>query len=719
MTHAHAAPPRSTLYGQAELARLIAPRRVAVLGASTRAGSFGERTVANLARFEGEVFPVNPKYDEIAGRRCYPSLVALPQPPDLVVIVSNREVVHGMVEDCVEAGAGGILIYASGYGETGKPERAAQQAALSAIARASGVPIVGPNCIGIHNLQRGLAATFTAAIQPLHHDPSSAVGLISQSGALGNSLLQAGLTGNSISHILTSGNSCDVDVADLIAYLAEDEGCRAIGCIFEGMSDPGRLMAAAERARDADKPLVIYKIAVGEEGSAAALSHTGSLAGSNAAYQAAFDRAGIVVVDDLEALVETTRMFAKAGRMRAPGVAIVSTSGGASIIAADKAEAHGVALPQPDADARRVLEARIPEYGSSRNPCDVTAQVMADPGSLSACCEALLACPSYGAMVVPHVLADQNGAARMPVFNELARRHDKLVCVVWLSSWWTGPGSFEAETMDRLVLFRSSERCFAAIAAWQRREAGRGLDRTPGARRSPADAPSVARGLLGAAGDRVLTERQSKEVLAAYEIAVTRETLARTAGEAVDAAARLGFPVVLKIESADIPHKSDAGVIRLNLRDADAVRDAFDAVSARAAAVVPTPRVEGVLVQQMIPAGLEIVVGARIDPQFGPLVLVGLGGVLVELVRDTVLALAPVSQAQALGMLASLKGARALDGFRGSEPVDRDTLADTIVRVSELASDLRHDIVELDVNPVLCAGRSVVAVDALLVRADV
>ncbi|UPK29956.1 acetate--CoA ligase family protein [Bradyrhizobium sp. 195] len=709
----------SQLYRHPDLRRLLAPGSIAVYGATTRPGSFGERTVRNLLSFNGEVFPVNQKYEEVLGRKCYPSLKALPKSPDCVVIVAGRESVESMVEDAIEAKAGGILIYASGYSETGKADRIAQQDKLAKLARLSGIPIIGPNCIGIYNLTLGMATTFNPTDLPKREEKAAGIGLITQSGALGISLLQGVKTGFSFSHVLTSGNSCDVDAADYIAYLAEDPDCKVIACLFEGMSDPRRIFDAASVAWDHGKPVVMYKIATGEEGAHAAVSHTGSLAGSNAAYMAMFERAGIVVVHDFEALIETAALFAKAGRMRGAGVAVVSSSGGASIICADKAEKFDVPLPQPNAETTAILKMHIPEFGSARNPCDVTAQVLSDPKSLPACCEALITDEEFGALVLPHLVASESSAERIKILAELGRKHGKLMCLAWMTAWSDGPGSLQAELEPHVALFRSVDRCFAAISAWQKREKRLAAGQSLRSRTAPVDAGERSRKLISKATADVLTERESKELLQAYGIRVTQERLASSAADAEVIATELGFPVAMKLESPDVPHKTQAGVIRLNIRDREQARVAFDSIMVNAARVEPAPRINGVLVQQMIPPGAEMMIGVRVDPLFGPLVLVGLGGVMVELVKDTALQLAPVSRDEALNLLSSLKGQRLLDGFRGGAAVDREALADTIVRVSELAADLTDEISEIDVNPLICHGTSIIAVDALVVRRKV
>lgn len=702
------------LYSHAELRRLIAPERVAIIGATPRPGAFGERVLANLGSFRGAIDLVNGKYDRIGERPCYPSIAALPSPPDCAVITVAREAVEAVVEECVAAGVGGAIVFASGYAETAKPERIAQQERLAAIARRSGIPIVGPNCIGVSNYVTGSRITFmpsSDAAPPTR----PAIGIASQSGALGYALSQAIERGVAVSHVLTSGNSCDVDMADYVAYLADDPACRAIALLFEGMAEPRRLIEAAERATAAGKAVVACKLAVGESGAAAALSHTGSLAGAEAAYRAAFERAGVAMVENCEALMELAAFFAKVPPPKARGVAVIATSGGAAIMAADKADAHGVSLPQPDEPARLVLESRIPEFGSARNPCDITAQVLNDPESFPACARAMLADQHFGALVVPMVFTGPAIIDRMPLYQAMSVESGKPVVLAWIAEWMEGPGTREAEELPAVPLFRSMDRAFAAFAAWHRRAARATASRTIPAP-PPADIKARATAAIAAAASATLTERESKEILALYDIPVVGETLAQTVEAAVSAAERYGFPVVLKVESADLPHKTEAGVIRLGISDAAAVRTAYAEVMANAARVSPAPRIAGVLVQPMVPAGVEVLVGARVDPLFGPIVVVGLGGVFVELLQDRAVGLAPLAEEEALAMLQGLKGAAVFAGFRGGAAVNLQSLARVVARIAGFVADHADSIAELDINPLICAGDRTLAVDALIVR---
>ncbi|WP_419897324.1 acetate--CoA ligase family protein [Roseomonas sp. USHLN139] len=707
--------PRRALYRHADLRALLDPRSIAIVGASARPGSFGERTMRNLAGFAGRLHLVNGRYGTIGEHPCHASIAALPEVPDLVVAATPMEAAEGVLQDCIAAGVGALVLYAAGFSETGRPERIALQTKLTAMAQRGGVRLVGPNCIGLVDYARGARISFVAVPEAKAPPARPAIGIVSQSGNLGFALAQAVEAGLSIGRVLTCGNSADVDVADLVAALAEDPACSAIALVFEGMAEPRRLIEAAEIAWAQDKPLVVYKLATGEQGAQAALSHTGSLAGSDATYRAAFARAGMVLVEGFEGLLECASFLAKAPPPKADGVAVVSTSGGSAIMAADRAELRGVPLPQPGPEAQAVLAARIPDFGSARNPCDVTAQVLNDPESLRACAGALLADPAYGTLILPNGYAYDVATPRFAMLGELAAQHGKPACVVWTTQWLEGPGAREVEAEPRVALFRSMDRCLAAIAAWQARAALRAEGPRQVERQAPPEAAARAAALLQAAGP-VLTEREAKAVLAEYGVPVVQEILVADAEEAVQVAERIGYPVVIKVESPALPHKTEAGVIRLDLRDAAALRAGFAEVMANARRATTDDQINGVLVQPMVPQGIEMVIGARRDPLFGPTVVVGLGGILVELLRDSGVALAPVTRAEARRLIEGLRGAALLKGFRGMPAVDIDGLAELVQRVAELAADQAGQIAEIDVNPVICHGARLLAVDALMAR---
>jgi acyl-CoA synthetase (NDP forming) len=705
------------LYSHAQLSRMLNAKSIAIIGASARPGAFGERVLVNLVSYTGNIYLVNARYETIGDRKCYPSVTALPESVDVAVIVTARDAVEGVMEECIKAKVGGVIIFASGYSETGKPEHAALQARLGELAQGSGVPIIGPNCIGTVNYELQSRISFMPYSDMPIPAPGTAIGVISQSGALGFGLEQALQRGVPISHVLTSGNSVDVDMADYIMYLADEPAVGAIALLFEGTAQPMRVMKACEYAFSKGIPVAVCKIAVGELGGAAAMSHTGSLAGSQAAYRTAFARAGAVLVDEYTDLMETAHFLCKAPKVpQAFGLAVLASSGGAAIMAADAAEAYGIPLPQARPETKEILEARIPEFGSTVNPVDVTAQVMNDPECIPACARAMAADDTYGAILIPAPYSSAAGVLRVPLWGEIARESGKPIIHAWISDWLQGPTSAELTAEPGVLVVRSMDRAMANLAAWHWLAARRVAPARKLVTMAKPGAKAAAAKLL-AAGTGTLTERQSKEIFALYDIPVVQEKLATSADQAASLALSMGLPSVLKIESPDLPHKTEAGVIRLNLKSEADVRAAYAEVMANAAKVSPPPRVNGVLVQPMVPTGVEIMIGARVDPLFGPLIVVGLGGIFVELMKDTAVGLAPVTQTEALGMLDKLKGQAMLNGFRNLPAVDRDALAAVVVRVAEFIADHCDQVAEIDVNPLICAGGRILAVDALIVKA--
>lgn len=706
------------IYEPEFLRRLAAPRCVAVVGVSEKPGSFGKRTWENLARFDGQRFAVNPRYATYDGAVCYPSVEALPATPDCVVICTPAAMVESVLRECVARGVCAAIVFASGYAELGtEPGRQAQER-LRRIAKAGGVLLLGPNCMGSIHAGSRAGLTFSPAVD-LGDPAGHSVALVSQSGAIGFALLQASHHGTAFSHMLTSGNACDVDVADQIAYLAQDDSCHGIALVFESIAHPARLIEAGRRARRAGKPVVVYKVARTEEGGAAAMSHTGALAGSDAAYRAAFVRAGMVLVDDIEHLLETTVFLAKSARLPrpSPGVAVITASGGLGIMAADKATEVGVALPQPGPQVTKVLAARIPSFGSPRNPCDVTAQVVNDLGSLAECSEALLSDPSYGALVHPHTGAHEAGTERLRVLERAAAAAGKMACIVWSTAWLEGPGASEVERMSHAALFRSMGSCARALAARNWLHAGEIGESSAPPLLSPEAVTRARRIVLRASGD-TLTEVEGLSVLHACGIGVTPYRVVDEAASAAREAQALGLPVAMKIVSRDVPHKTDAGGVVLNVRTAEQASRAFDGIMSRVRAACPAAALDGVVIQPMAPAGFELILGARRDPVFGALVVIGVGGVLVELLQDAAVGLAPCTPAEAERMLRSLKAARLLDGFRGHPSVDVPALAQVVTRFSECIAALGPLLEEVDVNPLICRGDQILAVDALVRRAS-
>jgi acetate---CoA ligase (ADP-forming) len=713
MTHSTRA-----LYGADDLKRLINPGTVAIVGASETRGSFGERTLSNMAAFTGKVFAINPKYQTLLGRPCVPSLTEMPESPDCVVLCVARPMVESMIEAAAAVKAGGVVVYASGFAETGKPDRIEAQQRLVELAQRSGVRVVGPNCVGLANTRSGAGLNFMPDYAGMGHRRGP-IGIVSQSGALGYTVLQGMERGIGFSHYLAAGNSCDVDVCDFVSYLAEDDDTRAIICLLEGVKDGDRFLTAARKARDAGKALIVYKTGNSETSSKAAMSHTGTMVGSAVAYRMAFADAGAIAVDDLESVLETASFFAKtAAPTRGRGVGILSTSGGAAVICADKAESHGVPLPVLEARTASALHEVVPDFGSVANPSDLTAEVLKTSETFGFCLDAFLNDAGFSAVVMPMIFAHASSSgARAPTIVEAAARTDRPLAVVWMNEWYQGPGSELLDADPRVCMFRSADRCFATLRAWFDWHEGRQRRPAEARRRSPASAEQAARAILSVASSRgaAMSETDSKRILAGYGIAVPEEIVARDPEQAALAAGRIGCPVAIKIVSPDIPHKTEAGGVRLGLSTPENVREAARNILASVLRYAPDAKIDGISVQQMAPSGVEIVLGVKNDRQFGPLVAAGLGGIMVELLGDTAVRLAPVDEQTARTMLASLKGHALLTGFRGRPGVDIDGLVDTICRLSELAHDLRDIVDQIDVNPVIVSSSGAIAADALIV----
>lgn len=709
------------LYRGNDLRRLIDPRTIAVVGASETAGAFGQRTLVNLANFRGKVFGVNPKYTKAVGFPCVPALSDLPESPDCVVMCVSQGLVEPTLEEAIAVGAGGAIVYASGYSETGRADRVEAQQRLVALAERGGIRLAGPNCVGLANVVSGAAMNFMSGCGDLIKDRAGRVAVISQSGALGYTVLQAMSRGVGLSHYLAAGNSSDVDVADFVAAMADDSDVSAIVCLFEGVKSGARFLEAARLANAAGKPLIVYKAGNSTVSGKAALSHTGTLVGSAAAYRAALDDAGAIQTDDLEAVLELANFFArndapKNGRR----VGIMATSGGAGVISADKAEQHGLELPPLSPATQASLGTVVPDFGSVANPADLTAEVLKTASSFSHCLNAFMDDPAFSAIIVPLVFAHEAATgARAPVICEVAKQKKAAVAAIWMNEWLEGPGSAVLDADSNVTLFRSADRCCAAIRAWCDWHERRAAAPEPAARRAPAQAKEQALAILdeARAQGKVLSEQASKRVLDAYGIRVPREIVAQTPDEARQRTEDMRFPVVVKIASPDIAHKTEVDGIRLNLGDPQAVRAAAEQVIASASRHRPDARITGVSVQEMAPPGVELVLGIQRDNQFGSLVVVGLGGVMVELLGDVATSLAPVTPNKARQMLESLKGYPLLNGYRGKPVLDIDSAVDTLCRFSELAADLGGVLSEADVNPVIVGRDGSVAADALLILA--
>lgn len=706
------------LYAPNDLSRLLAPASIAIVGASAKPGAFSERTLENLANYQGEIHLINPRYEEISGRPCHASLSSLDKAPDCVLIALPREAVLDAVKQAADAGAGGAIVYASGFAETGLADRIALQAEMTDIARNSGMRILGPNCLGIANNNIGAGLMFQMGYSRLPRLPSR-VGLVSQSGALGYALLQGANHGAAYSHLLTAGNSCDVDTLDLANYLVQDPACRSVACVFEAAGDAERLYELADAAREHNKPVIVYKTAVGELAAAAAQSHTGSLTGSSQAFDAAMERCGFIQARSLTELTEMADFFAKFSAPRASGVAVMATSGGAAIMCADASTNYDIDLPQPNAKTQAVLDANVPEYGSAQNPCDITGQVLNNPEAFYACARSMLDDDVYGALVLPQVTAGQAMAdQRCPAVSALALESGKPVCIIWLSDWLEGPGASTYASDENIGFFRDTDRCFRTLAVWQ-------AWHSRGAQGPLSQSVELVDGAVSTAARHVLetqptivTERVAKQLVHQYGLPVVAEKSATTISGLLQQAADMPFPAVLKYDVPGVAHKTELGLVRVGLSNIAELEQAALAMQASVQEHIPAAPAGQFLLQAMAKGDFELMLGMKRDPVFGPMVLVGLGGVLIEIFGDVVAGLAPVSQAQATDMLRKLKSHRLLEGYRGKPGVDLEALSALVEQFSVMCADLADDVEEMDLNPIMARGSDFVVVDALIVRRD-
>lgn len=706
-----------------DLGRLFAPRAVALVGATDHPTNFGGRVFRAMLNFgyTGQIFPVNPRLKEIYGLPCYASIRDLPDVPDHVGIIVSVERVFDVLADCAARGVPFATVYTAGFAETGTPEGRERQTRLVAFARSSGMRIMGPNCNGVINFVDGFAMTSTGAIGGPRRQPGN-VGVVSHSGGLGQITVmwRAQMTGLGVSYEASCGNEADIDSLDFARFMLRSECTDIVLMAIEGFKDGEKLKSVALEALEREKPIVVLKLGRTEAGSRAAASHTGAMAGVDDIYAAAFRQYGMLSVTTCNELYETAILLRKRRWPKGRHVASVAATGGNIVHVADMGADQGLEWPQYSGATLDILGGLLPGYGSSiLNPSDLTSLATGEPGMFSRALDAIVADPNVDvvAPVFAFVTRQQIEAGA-----EFIRNCAKPAAMIWIG----GCTDAAEPTPDALVaagipVYRDALPCLRAIRAAADFGARVSLRRTQGdvPRRPDGIALDRAQARFGATTGS-LGERLAKELLADYGFPVTREALATTADEAVAYAAAFATAVALKIESPDIAHKTDAGAIRLGLGTPEAVRRGFAEVIAAAQQACPTGRLTGVLVQEMVPAGVEVMLGVVRDPVFGPVVVVGLGGIHVEVLRDLSFRVAPVTPADAREMLQGLRGAKLLGGVRGMAPRDIDCLCDLIVRMSWFAHDFRDRVAEVDVNPIVVfeAGTGARVVDALIVMVE-
>ncbi|MDP6388462.1 MAG: acetate--CoA ligase family protein [Alphaproteobacteria bacterium] len=704
-----------------DLQSLLNPRSVAIVGATPDVRRPGGRPLPFLKfyGYEGAIYPVNPRHEAIDDVTCYPDVGSLPETADMAVISVPAKGVLQAVADCHEAGIRAMTIYTSGFAEMGG-EGADMETELKALAAEAGSIVCGPNCQGVANFNDRMCAYFASTLGK-QDMPPGALGFVSQSGLFGGMMAaECQARGLGLGYLVSTGNEAVLDFSDVLAYMVTDPRIRVAAGYLEGARDGDKLRRAAEIAREHGKPIVLIKVGRTEEGAKAAASHTGSMTGSYDVYRAAFAQWGIIEVDTIEELFDVVEAFALGAApekpIEGPGdrVGVLTNSGGIGVFTSDKTREVGLRLGELSPETSAAIKANLPEFGSPRNPVDITLQAFTDPDGVGD--------------HIRHILADDGIDGALAFFGVQMLNIEELAAQLATNArdagkplvvgWGQGdPRGLDLLRQLRVPIYGDALRALRVLAALLQH--GRSLGRAEAPIPVPGEAAEAAAGLLhataAAGGGPVLSEHAAKAVLEAAGIPVTRSAVATSAEMVVEEAATIGYPVALKIESPDIQHKTEAGGVALGLGSADEVRSAFERVTRSAAAYAPDAGIEGVGVHEMVAHAVELIVGIKRDPVFGPVVLLGTGGVMVEVLRDAVLRIAPIGEAAAEAMVRELKSYPILAGARGRPKADIGALVEVLCKVSELAV-AAEDLTELDINPlmVLREGESAKAADALI-----
>lgn len=696
------------------LQSILAPRSLAVIGASRTPGTIGHEIVASLVRcgYTGAVYPVNPRAAAICSVPAFADIEAVPVPLDQAIIVVPKELVQGVVESCARKGIPGLVVISSGFREIGG-EGLERERRLTEFVRTAGMRMVGPNCMGVLNANPAVSmnGTFAPALPPY-----GKVGFVSQSGAMGLSVLDyAREYGIGISQFVSVGNKPDVSGNDLLLEWEDDPDVEVILMYVENFGNPEKFLRIASRITR-NKPILVVKSGRSKAGARAASSHTGALAASDTAVDALLAQAGVLRAGSIEELFDLAMAFAVQRPPRSRRTAVLTNAGGPGILAADACEANGLELPELDAATVSRLAPLFPAEASIRNPLDMIAS--ATPQGYRAALDALLDDPGVDAALAIFVppLGVTQGDVSLAIASVADEHPAKTVFGVLMGHKGLpqGKAALHEAGIPAYIFPESAARGLAAMCRWRE-----WCELPPSCLETmPVDMPRARRLVLGAiaAGKSRLAEDEALELLAAYGIPVARGELATSAEDAVRRAERMGFPVVLKIVAPAIVHKTEVGGVRVNLDGADEVRRAFDQIMAGARAAQPGAEISGVLVQAMVQQGREMIVGMTRDPTFGPLVMFGLGGILVEVLRDVCFRIAPFGRQEARRMMADIRSARLLDAIRGLAPADRGAIEEVLLRVSQLVTDC-PEISELDINPLMAMPSGAVAADARVMLA--
>lgn len=709
---------------------LLHPRRVALVGASPRLGyATSIFNAMHAGGYDGQIMPINPRYEEVYGLPAYPTLDAVPGVVDLAIVAVSNRLVFAVLDDCERAGVGAISLIASGFAEApGDASGEERQRRIREFAQRTGIRVSGPNCLGNISVPNRMNAASGPYFGPL---PSGPVAAVLQSGLLSYSLVvPCADRGIGFTYVVTSGNEADLTTADYVRYFIEDDATRVIGCFVEQFKDPAGFLEVADLAAQRRKPVVVLKVGRSAGGQRAARAHTGSLVGADDIADAVMRQHGVMRVNSMDEMIETLAVLHAPVLPKGSGVGAVFMSGGAAGMVSDLGQDIGVHFPPLAPETVQALSQIIPDYGTIDNPLDTTGGVWTQPGAFQSTFRAIAADPGLDIILYGRPFPGRMDADTvMEEFpTSLVQEYpEKLFFMMALVGGRHRDRNYPYElmvepidTLGGIPFLQGAENSLRAIrsllayAAFQRTRA------EPSVPVAIDDAaPCLARKIVSSATGAALTERDAKRLLALYGIPVTREALATTAAEAVQIAASLGYPVALKIESGDIPHKTEALGVLLNQCNAGEVRAGFHQIIANARAKAPQAHLSGVLVQEMVGPGRELLLGMSQDPDFGPAIAVGFGGVWVETLRDTSVGVPPLSANDARTMVSQLRGYPILEGTgaRGAASADLDALLDIMLRFSRLCLDLADVVSEIDINPLVVFERGAGArvIDCLIV----
>jgi acyl-CoA synthetase (NDP forming) len=694
----------------------FAPSSIAIIGASRDGTKIPGLLLAFLRKneFAGAIYPVNPNYPDIDGLACYPSLAAIGQPIDLAIVIIPARVVLGALEECASLKVKHAIIISSGFAEEGG-DAIGMQDAIAALARRTGMRISGPNAEGYYNEIARVAATFSPTVdvkpgQPRLLATKKRIGIVAQSGGIGFAIYnRAKALGIALSYVISTGNESDLGAGEFLDYMVQDASTDVILLFIEGIRDTDKFLAAARKAAESGKPVIVTKVGRSGAGERAAASHTASMAGWTAAYDAVFAKYGFIVSNDLDEAVTIAAVLTTAPLPKGDRVAVVTVSGGAGIWGADAVSAQGLQVPELSDGVQATIRGLIPSYGSPRNPVDITAQAV-HSGGLQKTIELLDRSDEVDAILV---VISFSSETRVPFktaeLKPVIDAQNKPI-VFWS---YTLPSNFARAGLAESGVAVLSGLTHVSVALRQLVQYAKFKLAKPVALQAPA-----LRDLTPNLTSPTLSEHDSKALLRDAGVVLPGEVLV-TEKAGLDAAiAATGFPLVMKIQSRDIPHKSEVGGVRVGISGKEDAAAAYDALLANARQHRPNAALQGVLVAPMARKGVEIIIGTLLDKTFGPMIMVGLGGVTAELFRDVVYRPAPVSADEAKAMLGELKAAALLNGFRGTPQADVAATAALIAQISQLTAQFKSEIAEIELNPVLVhpTGEGVTIVDALVVR---